>query len=155
MNLFPSSLTPIVLSLAVSAPLLLTACGEEAAAPVHAAEAPQAVYETRGQITQLPVAGDATTSLMVRHEEIPDFLHANGQDRGMSAMTMPFPPAPTLDLEGFAVGDKVLVTFAVNWDADNVWQATGLEKLPHDTPLVFSADHDHHHDHDHHAEHDH
>jgi Cu/Ag efflux protein CusF len=109
------------------------------------------VYDTRGVITQLPRADAPGSELMIHHEEIPDFADAEGKVVGMDVMVMPFPVADGLKLDGFSVGDKVAVRFAVNWDPEaRGWEATNLEHLPAETELnLGSADEHNHSDHGH------
>jgi len=116
-----------------------TGCAEDA--PSEPSDS-AATYTTRGQITQLPLPNSPTTSLIIQHESIPDFLHNDGKTTGMAAMTMPFPPAEGLDLSGLAVGDAVEITFTVDFeDKLNPWLTTAVTKLPADTVLDFSAGH--------------
>ncbi|GAB4547921.1 MAG: hypothetical protein Tsb0013_08110 [Phycisphaerales bacterium] len=110
-------------------------------------------FQTRGQVTQLPDVLDAP--LKIRHEAVPDFPNPDGS-MGMNTMTMQFWPEATnpeftphleripddLDLEGFEVGDKVLVTWEYQQDrATNgvvAYYAIKLEKLPDDTELDWT-----------------
>ncbi|MEM1424363.1 MAG: hypothetical protein AAGH64_10210 [Planctomycetota bacterium] len=110
-------------------------------------------FETRGQITQMPDVLDAP--LMIRHEAVPDWPAPDGS-MGMNTMTMQFWPEATnasftphmeripddLDLDGFEVGDKVLVTWEYQQDraTNNVvaYYAIRLEKLPDDTELDWT-----------------
>ena len=56
----------------------------------------------------------------------------------MASMTMPFPLGDGINLDGYAVGDKVSFDFVVNWESSSpAWQVTNLEKLPADTELNF------------------
>ncbi|MEM9916119.1 MAG: hypothetical protein AAF911_14280, partial [Planctomycetota bacterium] len=81
-------------------------------------------------------------------------------------MVMPFPIGEAVQLEQFAVGDKVQVTFEVFTESGILgYAATELAELPAETELDFSklerpeggqAGHDHHgHSHDHHTGHNH
>lgn len=161
MNCFTRKTTPFLAAAPLLAGLCITlGCSEAAEKPEGAAAATVTTYQTRGEIVALPaagsVAGSADPGLSIRHEAIPDFTDAHGEKVGMKAMTMPFPPADGLDLAGFAVGDKVAVTFEVTWGGEhNGWQATALEKLPDDTELDFSSPPATHDDHADHADHDH
>lgn len=129
------------------------ACTESAETPDAPGEATVTTYQTRGEIVALTAAEGENASLSIRHEAIPDFADRDGHVVGMDAMTMPFPPADGLDLAGFAVGDKVAVTFDVTWGGEHSgWEATSLEKLPADTELDFTVSpkpHDDHAGHDH------
>ncbi len=113
------------------------------------------VYEVRGQITQLPTEADG--KLMIRHEEIPDFDGGTGV-RGMPVMNMQFwPPTPSadrapdpdrvpesLDLSGFAVGDKVRARFEVQHAqegaAPGAYYTLGLTALDVNTELDFGPE---------------
>ncbi len=141
-----------------------TGCSDTQPETAQTAAGSTATYVVRGEITGLPDADNPTSSLMIRHEAIPDFVDAQGKTVGMDTMTMPFPPAAELDLSPFSVGDQVAVTFVVTWGAGhNGWEATQLTTLPADTPLDFTplakpddghAGHDHA-GHDHHSGHQH
>ena len=76
-------------------------------------EGPVQVYDVRGIVAQLP--SGPGTELMIEHEEIPHFVGASGDTVGMNEMTMGFPVAEGVSLEGFAVGDSVQFTFEVRW----------------------------------------
>jgi hypothetical protein len=60
----------------------------------------------------------------------------------MNTMTMPFPVAAELSLEGIAIGDKVELTFEVRFDTEKdspvSYEATEVVKLPAETELDFS-----------------
>ena len=110
-------------------------------------------FKTRGEITQLPDILDAP--LKIRHEAVPDWPRPDG-NMGMDTMTMQFWPEATnpdftthleripddLDLEGFEVGDKVLVTWEYQQDRATLgvvaYYAIELEKLPDDTVLDWT-----------------
>lgn len=147
---FPA-LLPLIVLLGFS-----TSCSDEGAVEVMQESPTAKAYHVRGEIVSLPAAGSIDSpgsSLSIHHEPIPDFVDQHGDAVGMDAMTMPFPPAEGLDLDGFAVGDKVTVTFEVTWGGKNSgWQATGLEKLPAETELRFDKVT---HGHDDHAGHNH
>jgi Cu/Ag efflux protein CusF len=111
------------------------------------------VYTVRGEITQLPAPDREGSELMVRHEPMPEFKNAKGEVVGMGAMTMPFPLAEGVSLEGLSVGDEVSLTFEVQFEPSTSFQTTQITKLPADTELDFSGgahgDHDHEgHDHE-------
>ncbi|MGV6814204.1 MAG: copper-binding protein [Phycisphaerales bacterium] len=100
-----------------------------------------------GEIKEIPVAGDPSSSLKIHHMQIPDFktkdgtVNVNAQGiSGMRSMTMPFPLAQGVSIEGFEVGDKIKFTFEVDWSGQstNPWQVTKIEKLPADTVIDFT-----------------
>lgn len=107
----------ILLVLAVS---LFAACGgEDPAGPIQ-------TYDVAGVITRLP-AGPGT-ELMIRHDEIPNFVNVAGEEVGMGAMVMGFPVAESVDLTSFAEGDSVSFTFVVRWGQPKPLQLTRMEK---------------------------
>ncbi len=59
----------------------------------------------------------------------------------MGEMHMPFPLKDGLDLEGFAIGDAITLTFEVRYDPDTdvpiMIQASNLEALSDDVALVI------------------
>jgi Cu/Ag efflux protein CusF len=89
-------------------------------------------YTVRGEIVALPAA--AGEPLLLRHEPIDGFIDASGKVVGMDAMTMPFPLAPGVSLEGLAKGDKVEVVFSMSWSPRH-YAIESLKKLPADTVL--------------------
>lgn len=105
------------------------------------------IYEgILGEITALPIEGDPSSQLRIHHEHIPTFRTKQGNINvnskgisGMNSMTMEFPPADGLSLDGLAVGDKIRFTFAVNWGGARAWEATKIEKLPADTVIDYSV----------------
>ena len=106
--------------LPILATLLLAACGGgEATGPVQ-------TYDVAGVITQLP-AGPGT-ELMIRHDEIPNFVNRAGEEVGMGAMVMGFPVAESVDLSAFAEGDSVSFTFVVRWGQPSPLELTRMEK---------------------------
>ncbi len=72
-------------------------------------------YVVRGEVQQLPDPADARKEFLVRHEEIPEFKGPQGQV-GMKAMVMPFPLGEGFKVEGLSVGQKVTLTFTVEFD---------------------------------------
>lgn len=129
----------LALALLAALPALLPACEKAEAPPpstivVHS-------YTVRGQVEQLPTPGDARKEFMVRHEEIPEYKGSAGET-GMKAMVMPFPLASGLSLEGLKVGDKITLTFTVDFDEarDTLtkYRATAWAPLDPATPLDFT-----------------
>ncbi len=96
--------------------------------------APEAVYTVRAKIAGLPAADKPGSSLQLQHEPIDNFVRQDGT-LGMDSMTMPFPLAKGVSLDGFTVGDIVEVTFEVRWKSQPRFQTTRLVKLPADTVL--------------------
>ena len=87
---------------------------------------PVQVYVVAGVITRLP-AGPGT-ELMIRHQEVPGFVNAEGEVIGMRAMTMGFPTDDGLDLDGFVAGDSVDFRFEVRWGQPGPLRITALTK---------------------------
>ena len=98
------------------------------------------VYTVRGGSTQLPAPDREGSELMVRHEPMPEFKNAKGEVVGMGAMTMPFPIAEGVSLDGLSVGDKVSLTFEVQFEPSTSFQTTQITKLPEGTELDFAGD---------------
>lgn len=99
----------------------------------------------RGEIVTLPDDSAPGSEFKIRHEQIPEFKTSDGVVNinskgisGMASMTMPFPLAEGVSLDGFAVGDKVEFEFVVNWGGNRpAWEVTKLTKLPAETELNF------------------
>ena len=116
---------------------VLPACERRAPEPqtpvgVHDAPPgePTHVYaDVHGVIDALPTANE---DLRIHHDAIPDFVNPRTGElnqnpdgtTGMHAMSMPFPLAPGVSLDGVEVGDHIRFTLAL-------W--TGL-----DTPVGFA-----------------
>ncbi len=114
----------------VCAVLLLAACRDPAPPPPAQVDR----YVVRGEIARLPSRpGD---ELSVRHEAVPTFKDRSGAVVGMDAMVMGFGVGKGLPLAGLAVGDKVRMTFAVDWVQPSL-TVEKLEPLPADTLLQF------------------
>ena len=99
-----------------------------------------------GEIVQLPVEGDASTALKIHHVQIPDFKTKDGEINinskgiaGMMSMTMPFPLADGVSIEGMQVGDKIKFDFQVNWGGDRAaWEITAIEKIDPATVIDYT-----------------
>lgn len=126
----------------LGAMVMLGGCKEKQPKPAPTTEIHS--YTVRGEVTQLPVAGDDRTEFMVRHEAIPEFKGPQGE-RGMDTMTMPFPirAEHPVSLDEVSKGDKVEVTFEVVFDlvknSPVDWYTVKVEELPADTALDFSS----------------
>jgi len=90
---------------------------------------PTRTYTVKGRVAQLPDAAVRGSMFQVAHEDIPDFADRDGKAVGMNAMTMPFPPAPGVSLDGLGVGDEIELTFEVRWDRIPPQQATVIRRL--------------------------
>lgn len=96
-------------------------------------------YTVRGQVVQLPDPGNPGTGLSLNHEAVDDFVDRTGEVVGMDPMSMPFPIAKNLSLEGIQVGDVVEFKLRVDWGGDPEVEITEVRKLPAGTKLVFRA----------------
>lgn len=100
-------------------------------------ESPKKVYTVRGLVRDLPNPQRPGSEFSVHHEAIDDFVGIRGEVVGMSSMTMPFPVADGIDLDGVAVGDPVEITMEIDWDGDPPVLVTAVRELPAGTPLEF------------------
>jgi hypothetical protein len=96
-------------------------------------------YRVRGQVRQLPVAGDPSSSFQISHEAVDDFVDRQGEVVGMDPMVMSFPLAPGVSLAGLAVGDYIDFTLRVDWKAEPAVEIREIHKLPPETRLDFRA----------------
>lgn len=135
-----------VVRLGLIAPILigclaLPACrGKKPPAPT----ATKVEYTVRGVVMRLPDPADPLGEMQVHHEAIPSFRESMPDGKlGMKAMTMPFPIAPGLKLDGVEAGDKVVLTFEVEYAIDTGmvrgWRAVRIAELPPDTGLEFES----------------
>ena len=123
---------------------VLPACSQSGTPAAKGSAA--ASYTVRGKIESLP-AGD--TDLTIQHEPIPTFKDKDGTTVGMGTMSMPFPLAQGVSVEGLAEGDVVEFEFSVWLQPRVAYEVTRIKKLPADTTLNFGpasggADHDGH-----------
>lgn len=88
---------------------------------------PEQIYSVRGRIAALPTADKPGSSLQIEHEPIDNFVRQDGK-LGMDAMTMPFPLAKGVSLEGLNKGDIVEFTFEVRWKSQPRMQLTKIGK---------------------------
>jgi Cu/Ag efflux protein CusF len=72
-------------------------------------------YLVRGVIVKLPDAEKNKSELVIKHEDIPDYVDETGTKVGMHSMSMPFTLATSVSLAGFAVGDKIEFVFESWW----------------------------------------
>lgn len=131
----------IVIAVAAAFWLALTGLGcakqKEPPPTVHRVE-----YTVRAEIVRLPTPGEPAPELQARHEAIPSFVEKYGEaPKGMRAMTMPFPVEAGLDLSALRVGDKVALTFEVDYSIEtglvDGWRATVIKPLEAETALEF------------------
>lgn len=96
-------------------------------------------YTTRGQVVQLPDPANPGTGLTLNHEAVDQFVDRQGELVGMDPMSMPYPVAKDLSLEGIQVGDVVEFKWHVDWDAEPAVEIIGVRELPAGTKLDFRA----------------
>lgn len=101
---------------------------------VAPAAPPEQVYTVRGRIEALPAGDKPGSSLRIEHEPIDNFVRQDGT-MGMDSMSMPFPLAQGVALEGFAKGDIIEFTFEVRWKSQPHMQLTKIMKAPAGTEL--------------------
>jgi Cu/Ag efflux protein CusF len=112
--------------------LVLAGCGPRAQSPEPSHGERIAV---RASVTQLPGTDNL---LYLHHEAIDRFRDEDGKIVGMDSMTMPFPIAKGLSLQGIEAGDKVTATLQIDWKAVPGVQVVAIEELPVGAPpLVF------------------
>jgi hypothetical protein len=96
-------------------------------------------YTVRAKVVQLPAPENPASGLYLSHEAIDRFVDRDGKIVGMEPMTMPFPLAEDVSLEGIRPGDVVEFKLHVDWGGDPEVEITGLRKLPPDTQLSFRS----------------
>jgi Cu/Ag efflux protein CusF len=97
------------------------------------------IYTVRAQVVRLPDPANPGTGLTLNHEAVDDFVDRSGEVVGMDPMSMPFPVAEGVSLDGIQVGDVVEVELRVDWGGDPEVAITGVRELPAGTKLVFRA----------------
>lgn len=100
--------------------------------------APARAYTVRGVIEQLPDPKKPGSYLQIHHEAIPDFV-SNGQAVGMSEMSMPFPTAPGVSLDGFHIDDAVEFILEVQEKPRMDYRVTRMVKMAEGTAPNFKA----------------
>lgn len=128
-----------VCAIAIFAALVLSCEKPPAPAPAAATtrvSPPENIYTVRGRIASLPAANKPGSSLQIEHEPIDNFVRQDGT-LGMDSMTMPFPLAKDVALDGLAKDDLVEFVFEVRWKSQPRMQLTKITKLPPGTELHF------------------
>ncbi len=120
-----------------AAALAAAACSGGGAAGGGGTAAAAQRYEVRGEVRSVPDPGDPLSNLVIRHEAIDGFVGMDGAVVGMDSMSMPFPVAEGVSLEGLEAGDAVGFTLEVDWDGDPAYQVTRLEELPAGTEIEY------------------
>lgn len=136
-----------VLSVAVGAlatmPIALWSCRKSDAGSAEQKPANIVAHEytTRAIVALIPSSENPTAAFTVRHEPIPHFMGENGA-LGMPAMEMPFPLKPGVSLDGIKLGNKIELTFEVEYDTalkrPTAYAVTRVARLPDDTRLNFA-----------------
>ena len=104
------------------------------------------VYEgVLGELVLIPDGSSANLHPKIHHVQIPDFKRQDGTVGvthdgipGMRSMTMEFPLAEGVSIDGFNVGDKVQFSFRVNWGGSIAWEMTEIKKIDPGTVIDFS-----------------
>ncbi len=98
-----------------------------------------------GELTFVPEAGDTKRHPKIHHMQIPTFKREDGTVptspdgiAGMRSMTMEFPLAEGVSIDGFSTGDKVRFSFRVNWGGAIAWEMTGIEPIDAGTEIDYS-----------------
>ena len=98
-----------------------------------------------GELTFVPEAGDTKRHPKIHHVHIPTFKRADGSVptspdgiSGMRSMTMEFPLAEGVSIDGYSVGDKVRFSFRVNWGGAIAWEMTGIEPIDAGTEIDYT-----------------
>jgi len=96
-------------------------------------------YTVRGQVVQLPDPNNPGTGLSINHEAVDGFVGRDGERVGMDPMSMAFPVAAKVPLEGLQVGDVIEFKLHVDWGAQPEVEIVEIRELPAGTKLVFRA----------------
>jgi hypothetical protein len=99
------------------------------------------VYTVRGIVERLPQTSGPDRELYIHHAAIPGFRDERGKVVGMMSMTMPFPVASGVSLEGIVPGDPVEFTFTVAWQGNAGYRIVELHELPAGTEVEFQPTH--------------
>lgn len=141
---------------AAAAVALLLGCGDSATdSPAPVTDQPQGQddgltrhsYTVRGRVVTVPSAERPMDDLEIHHEAVTDYKNRDGEVfvnskgvPGMISMTMGFPVAAGVSLEGIAPGDIVEFTFVTTWGEQYpTYEVTRIAKLPADTELNFGG----------------
>jgi hypothetical protein len=116
--------------------VLLAACGS-GKTPPEGTVAPD-VYRTRGVVERLPQADGPDHAIYIHHAAIPEYRDDTGAVVGMGTMTMPFPLAKGVAIDGLAPGDPVAFTFVVTWKPRSGYEITEIRELPAGTAIDFA-----------------
>lgn len=117
--------------------LATLACNKSEQASGDKAAAKQE-YTVKGQVKSIETK-DGETTLLIHHEEIPDFVDRKGNKSGMISMSMPFGVAKGVSTDGLAVDEKVEFVFSVDWERKPMLEISKLSKLPADAPLNLTG----------------
>lgn len=96
-------------------------------------------YTVEGEVVYLP--SESVPAVTIRHQAVEDFVDMDGEVVGMEAMTMPFPVAEGVELEGIEPGDPVRFVLEVEWEGDPPYRLIEVEEIaPEDAPSEPLAD---------------
>lgn len=93
------------------------------------AEAVDYEFKVKGVVKVLPKTEKEPREILVKHEAIPEYRDSDGAVVGMAAMTMPFYLAPSVKLDGIAVGDPVEMNVEVRTKPAFKERVIALEKI--------------------------
>lgn len=85
-------------------------------------------YEVKGKIVSLPKE-NGKPEIRIKHEAIKDYVDFSGTKVGMAAMTMSFPLAEGVSLQGLAVGDNVQFVFESWWKPSPGDHISSIKKI--------------------------
>ena len=117
-----------------------SSCGQRNEQPTGAASDSQ-IYLIRGEVISVPQADKRGTEFIVKHEPIDNFRNASGQIVGMSTMGMPFTPGKDVLLDGIKPGDKIEMSWVLQWKPEAKEYVESVRKLPIETQLRFGDAH--------------
>jgi len=130
---FLRPLLPLVLAASLLPPLaLLGGCAAPSGQEGPAGESASSThtYTIRGVVRQLPHPGEpGRPAIHILHEAIPNFVSSEGYETGMQGMTMPFPLADGVSVEGLEVGSWVEFTFVVDWQGEHPMLLTEIHPV--------------------------
>jgi len=98
-------------------------------------------YVVRGEVISVPQEGKPGTQFIVKHEPIDNYSDAGGRIVGMDTMGMPFTPGRDVSLEGIRPGDKIEMSWVLQWKPEAKEYLESVRKLPAETQLKFGKAH--------------
>ena len=104
-----------------------------------------ATYTVRGVVMSVGPG----KAVRIHHEEISNFVIADGTVAGMTSHAMDFVLAEGVSMEGIAEGQKVTFDFDVWWKPTPGYEITRIAALPDDTQLQLKSEQEGHEGHGH------